>query len=184
MRRKLGTFWLLIAAFAALSWTGRAAFAQRLPESADADRTEDVIAAREALMVAAEDLMRPIDTYTVDDSIDPELMRTNAKAIAAMLQTVPFLFPKSSNLYDAQDDLPATLALPAVWESFDSFTALAEAAAAAASMLAEADHADALLSGSLGLRATCDACHEVYLLPYEPPTVSEDELNIDFDFGN
>jgi cytochrome c556 len=141
----------------------------------------DVIAARQALMVAAENLMQSIDTYTVDDSIDPETMRTHADAIAAMLLALPHLFPANTNSYDPAAEFPETLALPAVWENFAGFYAMASVAAAAAAQLAETFDPDALATASLGLRASCDACHSLYLLPYEPPTVTQEELDFDFD---
>ncbi|MGW8370353.1 MAG: cytochrome c, partial [Gammaproteobacteria bacterium] len=142
---------------------------------------EDVIAARQALMVAIEELMQPIDTYTVDDSVDPDLMRANASAISAMLLSVPHLFPASSNRYDSADDYPETLALPAVWESFPVFFQMAGSASDAARRLTEISDADELRTASLSLRATCDACHATYLLPYEPAGVTQEDLDFDFD---
>jgi cytochrome c556 len=144
----------------------------------------DIIAARQALMVASEDLMRPIDTFTVDESIDPELMRANAAAIAAMLLVVPPLFPQNTNLYDADAEYPLTLALPPVWDNFQGFYGLAAAAADAATALVESLDSNELRSASLGLRGACDACHSLYLLPYEAPEVKAPDANFDFDFGN
>lgn len=151
------------------------------PDSPDAIRPADVIEAREELMVAAETLMQPIDTYTVDDSVDTDLMRTNANAISAMLLAVPHLFPASTNLYDPDVKLPETLALPSVWQSFASFYQLASAASTAAEELIESPDGDELRAASLALRASCDACHAVYLLPYESPSVTEEDLDFDFD---
>jgi cytochrome c556 len=154
-----------------------------VPDSPDAIDPAEIIAARQALMLASESLMQPIDTYTVDDSIDPESMRANASAIAAMLLAVPELFPDSTNLYDPDVDLPETLALPSVWESFQSFYSLASTAAAAATKLSETFDTSDLGDASLRLRGACDACHAVYLLPYEPAEI-EPADDIDFDFGN
>jgi cytochrome c556 len=165
--------WSLLAA--------SAAFADTDPESPEAIDPMAVIAARQGLMVAIESLMRPIDTYTVDESVDSDLMRGNAEAIAAMLLAVPHLFPSDSNLFDADDDAPVTLALPAVWQSFASFYALAGAASSAATALTEAPDGNPLAAASQGLRAACDACHAVYLLPYEEPSVTQEDLDFDFD---
>lgn len=144
-------------------------------------RPDAVIAAREALMFASEELMRPIDTYTVDDSVDPDLMNANANTIAAMMQAVPHLFPPTTNIYDPEAEEPATLALPQIWADFPAFYSLAEAAATAATTLAEASTPAALRNGALALRATCDACHALNLRPYEPSDVTEEDRNFDFD---
>jgi len=176
MKRGLSTL-----VFCSLLAAGGGAIADQDPESPEAIQPADVIAARQGLMVAIESLMRPIDTYTVDDSVDTDLMRSNAEAIAAMLLAVPHLFPSDTDLYDADDESPVTLALPAVWQSFASFYALAGAASSAATALTEAPDGNPLASASLGLRAACDACHAVYLLPYEEPSVSQEDLDFDFD---
>jgi cytochrome c556 len=146
-----------------------------LPESPDAMRPADIIAAREELMVAAESLMVPIDTYTVDDTVDTALMRVNANAIAAMVAALPNLFPESTNLYKADDATPATLALPAIWKNFASFYSFAQTASEAATHLTQTGDGEALRQASLALRASCDACHAVNLLPYEEPEVTQEE---------
>lgn len=181
MKRSFEVMPLIAIAVLALPALADAPAAADLPAAPDVIAPEDIIAAREALMVQAEELMKPIDTYTVDDAIDPDLMRTNANAVAAMLQALPNLFPERTNLYDAGADSPATLALPGIWENFASFYGLAEAASAAATKLAETYDADELRAASLGLRASCDACHSLYLLPYEEPTVTQEERDFDFD---
>ena len=144
-------------------------------------RPEAVIAARQALMFAIEELMRPIDTYTVDDSVDPDEVTANANTIAAMLQAVPHLFPPTTNIYDPEAEEPDTLALPQIWVDFSSFYSLAEAATNAATTLSEAVTPDELRTGALALRATCDACHAINLRPYEPSEVTEEDLDFDFD---
>jgi cytochrome c556 len=172
----------LAAAIVTVALAAGRTLADDLPDSPESVTAEDVIAARQGLMVAAEALMQPIDTFTVDDSIDQDLIRQNADAIAAMVLAVPHLFPSDTNLYDPDADLPETLALPAVWQSFQSFYGLADAAAAAATRVSEAADADALRDAALGLRSACDACHAGYLLPYEEPEVTEEETEIDFSF--
>jgi cytochrome c556 len=172
----------LAVAIATCALAAEMILADDLPDSPESVAAEDVIDAREDLMLAAEDLMQPIDTFTVDDSIDQDLMRQNAGAIAAMLAAVPHLFPSDTNLYDPEADLPKTLALPAVWQSFASFYGLADAASTAATRVSAAADADALRDAALGLRAACDACHAGYLLPYEEPEVTEAETEIDFSF--
>jgi cytochrome c556 len=186
MQRSAGIVLVLAAAGVFAGASADEPGAGDLPDSPADVAPEAIIAAREALMVQAEELMKPIDTYTVDDSIDPDLMRTNANAISAMLLALPNLFPKSTDLYDPNVESPATLALPAIWESFASFYGLASAASSAATKLADSFDANELNAASLGLRASCDACHSVYLLPYEEPKVTQEERDFDFDsiFGD
>jgi cytochrome c556 len=143
----------------------------------------DVIAAREALMYESEELMRPIDTYTVDGGDDLEALIVAADTINAMLLAVPHLFPPATNLYDASAEAPVTLALPAIWESFPTFYSLASAASTAAAAMAEMTDPDPdeLRMAALGLRASCDACHALYLRPYTPSEVTEEDREFDFD---
>ena len=152
-----------------------------VPDSPAAVPAADVVAARQALMAAIEMLMEPIDTYTVDDTVDAERVRTNAAAISAMLLTVAHLFPADTDLYSADDEFPATLALPAVWQSFATFYRLAASASAAAAQVADSADGDALRAAAADLRGACDACHGAYLLPYEAPSVTEEDLDFDFD---
>lgn len=170
----------MIAAVAALAPAGYTA----VPDSPELIEPAEIIAARQSLMLASEELMQPIDTFTVDDSIDPDSMRANAGVIAAMLLALPQLFPERTDLYDADAELPATLALPAVWDSFQQFYGLADAAAEAATRLSETFDAAELERASLGLRGACDACHAIYLLPYEPAGPAPVDDDFDFDFGN
>jgi cytochrome c556 len=142
---------------------------------------EDVIAARQALMFAIEKLMQPIDTYTVDPDVDPATLRDAADSIAAMLLAVPHLFPPATDLYDPDAEMPATLALPAIWQDYAAFYAMAEASANAASTMAATKDPEQLRDASLSLRSTCDACHALYLRPYVSGEVTEEDLNFDFD---
>jgi cytochrome c556 len=142
---------------------------------------ESVIASRQGLMTEMERLMRPIDSYTVDEPIDPETIRSAAVTIAQILLATPHLFPPTTNLYDDKAEIPVTIALPPIWKDFETFESLALAASAAADSLSSASDHDALVAGALGLRAACDACHTLYLLPYKPSTVTSEDLDFDFD---
>ena len=71
--------------------------------------------------------------------------------------------------------------LPALWEDFDAFLALAEAGETAAAAVAAADDAEALRAAGLRLRATCDTCHARFSQPYTPPEVRQEDLEFDFD---
>lgn len=142
---------------------------------------EDVIAARQALMGEIERLIAPIDTFVAVGSGSPAELSQAAATMAPMLLAVPHLFPPTTDLYDPDAALPATLALPAVWESFPTFYRLAGASYDAAVVVAGASDAEAVKAAGLNLRATCDACHAIYLRPYVPESVSDEDLEFDFD---
>ena len=143
----------------------------------------DVIQARQEVMEHIEELMEPIDTITVKPVTDPERLRQNAEVIGAMLLAVPHLFPPTTNLFDPKVRDPETLALPGIWKDFGNFYKLATAASAAAEKFAETDVKDsrALRSASLALRASCDACHTLFLRKYQPPQVLPSDLSFDFE---
>lgn len=139
-----------------------------------------LILARYELMEHMEELMKPIDTLTVSDVRDPSI-QLNAEVVGAMLGTVPYLFPPTTNLYDPQSLTPETLALPPIWENFDTFQALAVSAAKEAEAMAEAEGLQAQRAQSLKLRASCDACHEVFVRKYVPPSTQPSDAEFDFD---
>jgi cytochrome c556 len=142
---------------------------------------KDVIMARQELMEHIEDLMEPIDTIQVEAVRHPENLRAAAKTISVMLLAVPHLFPPTTNLYDPKAQMPATLALPAIWENFATFYGLATAASRAAQAMAVAQGNESLRAASRGLRASCDACHLQYLRPYAPPKILDSDYKFDFD---
>src|SRR5690606_3783748 len=102
---------------------------------------DDVIAARRALMVELQTLMQPIDNHAAGEAVDSDDLRAAARTAAAMLGTVPHLFPPTTNRYDSNAGIPVTLALPVVWDDFAGFYSLASAATAAATRAAETEAA-------------------------------------------
>jgi cytochrome c556 len=144
-------------------------------------KPKEVIAARQELMEHIELLMEPIDTITVKEGGNVEQLHISAETISAMLLAVPHLFPPTTNLYDPKAEDPATLALPAIWKDFDTFYRLAGAASKAAEEMAETNGKAPLRAASLKLRASCDACHTLFLRKYEPPKVLPSDINFDFD---
>src|SRR5690606_1434628 len=104
----------------------------------------DVIAARQALMTEIERLMEPIDIARTGEQSDPAVLKETASTIATMLLAVPHLFPPTTNLFDPEAELPETIALPAIWENFEAFYALASAASDAATAMASTDDPAAL----------------------------------------
>jgi len=143
----------------------------------------EVIHARGELMSHMEMLMEPIDTLTVATRPVSNVaqLHQNAEMIAAMLTALPHLFPPTTNLYDPKTTTPPTIALPAIWTSFDSFYAMAQAAARAAKEFTAVQGDKPLRTASLRLRASCDACHALYLRKYEPPKASAADSQFDFD---
>lgn len=97
------------------------------------------------------------------------------------MTTLPHLFPPTTNLYDAKTTEPAMLALPPIWENFDSFYSLAMLAVSAADAMAQAEGKVQQLAASLQLRAICDACHDLHLRRYVPPKVKASDYEFDFD---
>jgi len=170
-----------VVVLAALAAPGLVAAQDDLPGWTGITDPEAVITSRQGLMTEMERLMRPIDSYTVDEPIDPETIRSAAVTIAQILLATPHLFPPTTDLYDDEAEMPVTIALPAIWKDFATFDSLALAASASASSLSTAKDHDALVAGALGLRAACDACHALYLLPYKPSTVTSEDLDFDFD---
>lgn len=141
----------------------------------------DVIAARQGLMTELERLMQPLDSFTAGENVAVEVLRSNATALSSLLAVLPHLFPPTTNLYDAAAEQPATLALPAVWQSFPAFYAFAEAAAQSAADMAEKQTPEELTQAAARVRASCDACHTPYLRAYVPEAVNDSDKEFDFD---
>jgi cytochrome c556 len=142
---------------------------------------EEVIEARRLLMIETERLMKPIDAFVTGEPADAAVLREDATAIEAMLLAFPHLFPPTTNRYDATVLNPPTIALPAIWQSFDAFLAQAGVAERAAAELIAAGDDASLRAAGTRLRAACDACHAAFAKPYTPPVVTEQDLNFDFE---
>lgn len=146
-----------------------------------ASRPMEVIAARQHLMEHIEELMLPIDLLEVGEKASPEVLQEHAGMIGAMLAAVPHLFPPTTNLFREEDMPPQTLALPAIWQNFEGFYQLAQASAAAAEAMTEAQGFEAQQQAGKALRASCDACHAAHLRPYKESGVLESDTEFDFD---
>jgi hypothetical protein len=126
--------------------------------------------------------MQPIDTFQVVDTDNLNALRLNANTVHVMLLALPHLFPPTTNLYDPQAETPATLALPAIWNDFDTFYGLSAAASKAAETMADAPASkQQLRAEGLALRASCDSCHALFLRPYHESKVTDADTNFDFD---
>jgi cytochrome c556 len=146
-------------------------------------KPREVIAARQELMEHIEELMEPIDTITIKTGPvkDVGRLHQSAEVIGAMLTALPHLFPPTTNLYYPKVTDPKTLALPAIWQQFDTFYSLAGAASKAADRMAQAQGDEGLRAASRALRSSCDGCHELFLRKYLPPKVLDSDRNFDFD---
>jgi cytochrome c556 len=161
--------------------SGRASEPANAPGWTGLTQPKAVITARQEIMEHAEMLMEPIDTITVKEVTNPDQLRSNAEAISAMLDAFPHLFPPTTNVYDPKVEQPETLALPAIWKNFDSFYQLAAAASKAAEAMGETHGKQQLRKASLALRASCDACHTLFLRPYVGPAFQESDYQFDFE---
>jgi cytochrome c556 len=158
--------------------------ASAAPEAAALPATshaKDIIAARRELMMRMGELIVPIDALQKVEQTDHHMLREHAELIASMLAATPHLFPPDTNLYDAAATDPATLAMPAIWQNFDAFYAMASVSATAAREFAKAEGTDAQLKTGAALRATCEACHAQYLRPYKPAAPEASDAEFDFD---
>jgi cytochrome c556 len=89
---------------------------------------------------------------------------TGAEAVTAMTTLrdnyshLPALFPEGSNVGDSE-------ALPAIWENWEAFTAIAETGAAAAEAgiaAAEAGDTATYAASAQALMGTCGQCHQQF----------------------
>ena len=144
-------------------------------------RPTDVIHARTELMEHAELLMEAIDTIQVEPVRDVDQLHLQAEAIAAMLQAAPHLFPPTTNLYKPEGPEYPTLALPAIWENFDTFYRMAMSASRAAEDFTETTGDEPLRAASRKLRASCDACHTLFERKYVPKQPGPEDYGFDFE---
>jgi cytochrome c556 len=141
----------------------------------------EVIHARNELMEHAELLMEAIDSIQVEPVRNVAQLHLQAEAIAAMLQALPHLFPPTTNLYKPEGPDYPTLALPAIWENFDTFRKLALSASQAAEDFAATTGDAPLRAASLKLRNSCDACHTLFERKYVPKKPGPDDYGFDFE---
>jgi cytochrome c556 len=142
---------------------------------------EEIIEARRGLMDELERLIKPLDSFTVGEPADLAELQSTALTMSRMLLAVPHLFPPTTNLHDPTVLESVTNALPVVWQDFDTFLALAEAAEVAASAMADTTGDEMLRAAALEVRASCDACHALSMKVYVKPEVRDEDLEFDFD---
>jgi cytochrome c556 len=194
MKRLLGA-WLALALLA----TGCAPDASPTPEPAQSEPVDaptsavsgsgwtgltdplEVIEARRLLMMEAERLMKPIDSFSIGEPGDPAALRSAATTLESLLLALPHLFPPTTNLFDPAAHDPPTIALPTIWSRFAAFQTFATSAERAAAAVASAEEGEPLRAASTRLRTACDTCHAAFMKPYTPPVVTDEDRNFDFD---
>jgi cytochrome c556 len=140
-----------------------------------------VIEARRLLMNEAERQIKPIDEFTLGGTADLAALRSAAVTIEPILLALPHLFPPTTNVYDPSELESPTIALPAIWEDFETFQQLTEAAEVAAVAVATAADAEALKAAARTLRGACDSCHAAFMKPYTPSQATDADREFDFD---
>lgn len=113
---------------------------------------EEAVAARKALMREDGGIMRGAAGLTGAEAV------AALTTVQANFSHIPALFPEASIVGDSK-------ALPAIWENWEAFTAIAktgEDAAAAAVAAAEAGDAAAYAAALQTLGGTCGACHQQF----------------------
>jgi cytochrome c556 len=141
----------------------------------------EVIEARRVLMIEAERLMKPIDSFLVGEPADAALLHENATSLEALLLALPHLFPPTTNLFDPSAHDPPTTALPTIWQRFPAFLTFAESAERAAAALRDANDTEALSAAGARLRGACDTCHASFMKPYTPPQTQPEDFEFDFE---
>jgi cytochrome c556 len=113
---------------------------------------EEAVTVREAMMKENGGILRQAGNLT------------GADAVAAMTTLrdnyshIPALFPEGSNVGESE-------ALPAIWENWEAFTAIADAGVTAAEQgiaAAEAGDAAAYAEAVKAIGATCGQCHQQF----------------------
>lgn len=113
---------------------------------------EEAVTVREAMMKENGGILRQAGNLT------------GADAVAAMTTLrdnyshIPALFPEGSNVGESE-------ALPAIWENWEAFTAIADAGVTAAEQgiaAAEAGDAAAYTEAVKAIGATCGQCHQQF----------------------
>jgi cytochrome c556 len=142
---------------------------------------EEVIEARRLLMQELERQIGPIDQFTLGKSADLDALRSAAATMEPLLLAFPHLFPPTTNLFESTQLESPTIALPAIWEDFETFQQVAVDTEEAAVEIVAAKTAGQLRTAARRLRARCDACHAAFTRPYAPPEFQLQDYEFDFE---
>ncbi len=130
---------------------------------------DDVIYGRQILMSEMEAQMAPIDRAAIGEEFDLESSRVRASGVSAMLGVTPYLFPPGTDMESTADGDMPSIALPAVWDNFEAFKAMADQSAQLAFDLSQTTDEAEFRTGAATLRAACNACHGAFMQAYESP---------------
>lgn len=114
--------------------------------------------ARSAIMGQLDLLVSGVDEKVAAGDLDSA--RFEMEYAAAMISSIPWLFPAPT---EAQPQDEASNALPAIWTEFDQFTALTESAKTAAEDAAFSGTPEAFGAGFETMKTACAACHDKYV---------------------
>ena len=140
---------------------------QRVPGLTGIDRAADVVQARQLLMSEIEEEMQAIDLVAGGKDLSLDDLKANAYRINTMLAAFPHLFPPQTKPSTGPDSLP-TSAAPEVWQDFDAFYSLSEAAAKIAYEASQATAIEQFREQAGKLRTACDGCHGKYMTVQSP----------------
>jgi cytochrome c556 len=116
----------------------------------------------ESIGDSAEDINEAFAGYG-GEGMNLSVMQREAQLISANAERIPSLFPKGSTD-------PNSRALPAIWENWDKFQALAKELQTQAFSLSQAAGAqddENLKEKSQKMFATCKSCHDQFRKPEE-----------------
>jgi cytochrome c556 len=159
---------LLVAALAVTSFTTQGQ--ERAPGLTGGDRADDVIMARQLLMDAIDEEMQPIDLAGAGRDTPLDDLKAHATRISNMMPAFGHLFPPQTKPGTPADGSASpTTATTAIWERFDDFYMLVQAAAMAAYDASQAADLKEFHQHGAKLRALCDGCHAQYMKVEQPP---------------
>jgi cytochrome c556 len=113
---------------------------------------EEAMAAREILMKQNGALLKSAGALSGAEA------EAAMQSLVANFTHIPDVFPEGSNIGDSE-------ALPAIWENWDAFTAIAETGRAAAAdglVAAQAGDAAAYSAAIKAIGGTCGTCHKQF----------------------
>jgi len=174
MKKAVPAAGLALAAAAALAFAatahGQDASPVADPSITAYSHAEDMVTARILQMVEIEALQLRMEAYAAGAEDDPDLMRSLAYSVSSLMLAVPHLFPSTTNFMELphSEDV-STVALPAIWQDFETFYALAIGVSDVALETAQAEDEATLKAGIAAIRQGCDACHASFMQAYAPP---------------
>ena len=141
----------------------------REPGLTGIDRAEEVVMARQLLMDAIDEEMQPIDLSGAGQDTPLDTLKAHATRISNIMPAFAHLFPPQTKPVTTADGSSSpTTAAAAVWDNFDDFYKLVQAAAMAAYDASQAADLKEFHEHGAKLRALCDGCHAVYMKVEQP----------------